>query len=80
MKKAKSIPNFIKAELKMHGWMEIGKGMMQGFIYVKDGVELVIVPSTMGRMYHLTRTKMSETTTTFIHEPELLRVIETEGD
>lgn len=64
----------------MHGWMEIGKGMMQGYIYVKDGVEIVIVPSTMGRMYHLTRTKMSETTTTFIHEPELLRVIETEGD
>jgi hypothetical protein len=80
MKKAKAIPNFIKAELKMHGWVEIGKGMMQGFIYVKDGVELVIVPSTMGRMYHLTHTKMSETTTTFIHEPELLRVIETEGD
>lgn len=80
MKKTKAIPGFIKAELKMHGWMEIGKGMMQGYIYVKDGVEIVIVPSTMGRMYHLTRTKMSETTTTFIHEPELLRVIETEGD
>lgn len=80
MKKTKALPKFIQTELTTHGWVEIGKGHMQGYIWVKDGVELKIVPGSLARMYHLSRTKMSETTTTFIHEPELLRVIETEGD
>lgn len=74
------LSNFIKDELRMHGWMEVGKDVMQGFTFVKDGVQIVIVPGDRSRMYHFTRTKMSETTNTFITEQELLKVIETEGD
>lgn len=50
--------------------------MQEGYVWVKDGVMLHIVPSQMGRMYHVTKEKMSERESMFIHEPQLIELIE----
>lgn len=78
--KEKSLPKWLRDELGLLGWNNQGRGMTDGFIWVKDGVMLHIVPSTMGRMYHVTKEKMSERETMFIHEPQLLQLIEGDSD
>jgi hypothetical protein len=75
----KTLSKFIRDELKMHGWENIGRASLDGFIWASAGMTMHIVPSRMGKMYHLTITKMSETTTMFITEQVLLDLI-TEGE
>ncbi len=73
------LSSFLKAELAMNGWEGVGRGALEGFVWRANGIELHIVPSKMGRMYHVTYTKMSEGWTKFIHEPVLLELI-TKGE
>lgn len=75
-KKTKPLPKWLLDELRLLGWNSAGNGMQEGYIWVKDGVMLHIVPSQMGRMYHVTKEKMSDRETMFIHEPKLLELIE----
>jgi hypothetical protein len=75
----KQLSKFIRDELKLHGWENIGRGSFDGYIYASAGMSIHIVPSRMGKMYHLTKTKMSETTSTFVTEEQLLQHI-TEGE
>ena len=75
-KKTKKLPKWLADELRLLGWKSEGRGMQEGYIWVKDGVMLHIVPSQMGRMYHVTKEKMSERESMFIHEPKLLELIE----
>lgn len=77
MKKNKKLPKWLTDELGLLGWKNEGHGLQDGYVWVKDGVLLHIVPSqNMGRMYHVTREKMSERDVMFIHEPKLLQLIE----
>jgi len=73
------LSKFIRDELKLHGWENIGRASFDGFIWASNGMTMHIVPSRMGKMYHLTKTKMSDTTTMFITEEQLLQQI-TEGE
>ena len=75
----KQLPKFIREELAMHGWENVGTYALDGFVWQSAGIELHIVPSRMGKMYHVSKTKMSESTTTFITEAELLSLL-TEGE
>jgi hypothetical protein len=79
-RKEKSLPKWLQDELVMLGWKEVGQGMRKGYVWVKDGVMISIVPSTMGRMYHVTREKMSERESMFIQETQLLALIEGDSD
>lgn len=79
-KKTKTLPKWLRDELVLLGWKSEGAGMLEGYVWVKDGQMLHIVPSTMGRMYHVTKEKMSERETMFIHEPQLLQLIEGDSD
>ncbi len=76
---AKQLSKFIRDELKLHGWENIGRGALDGFVWASGGMSYHIVPSKMGKMYHLSVTKMSETTTIFITEQVLLDLI-TKGE
>lgn len=76
----KKLSTFLRAELSQNGWEQIGRGMLDGFVWVSNGIELHIVPSKMSKMYHLTRTKMSESSTSFITEQVLLDIINTQGE
>lgn len=75
----KQLSKFIRDELALHGWVNVGRAAFDGFAWQSNGIELIIVPSKMGKMYHVTRTKMSDTSTTFITEYALLTLI-TEGE
>lgn len=75
----KQLSKFIRDELTLHGWENIGRGSFDGYIYASAGMTLHIVPSRMGKMYHLTKTKMSDTSSIFITEEQLLQHI-TEGE
>lgn len=79
-KKTKKIPKWLADEMRLLEWKEAGVGLMEGYVWVKDGEMLTIVPSDMGRMYHVTKEKMSERETMFIHEPQLLALIEGDSD
>ncbi len=76
---AKQLSKFIRDELKLHGWENIGRGQLDGFVWASGGMSYHIVPSKMGKMYHLSVTKMSDTTTIFITEEQLLHHI-TKGE
>jgi hypothetical protein len=75
----KPLPKFLLNELKNHGWKDTAEQTPMP-TYITNGIELQIVPARLNKMYYLTRTKMSDTTTRFINEDELLELIETEGD
>lgn len=75
----KNLSKFIRDELKMHGWENIGIGSFDGYIWASNGMVYHIVPSKMGKMYHLTINKMSKSTTMFITEQQLLTEI-TKGE
>ena len=75
-KKTKKVPKWLADEMRLLGWKAAGNGLMDGYVWVKDGEMLTIVPSEMGRMYHVTKEKMSERETMFLHEPKLIALIE----
>lgn len=75
----KPLSKFLLSELKSYGWKTTAEPADQ-FTYIANGIELQIVPALVNKMYYLTRTKMSDTTTRFINEGELLELIATEGD
>lgn len=75
LRKAKKLPKFIVDELRRAEWNEVGRGALEGYVWQREGVELHIVPGSLGRMYHVTYTKMSEGWTKFLHEPVLLELI-----
>ena len=75
-KKTKKVPKWLADEMRLLGWKTAGSGLMDGYVWVKDGEMLTIVPSEMGRMYHVTKEKMSERETMFLHEPKLIALIE----
>lgn len=77
----KKLTSFLRDELARLGWKANGQGMRDGYAYVKDGIQIVIVPSkNMPNMYHVTKEKMSESESMFLHTTSLLDFIETEGD
>lgn len=77
LKKTKQLPKWLKDELGLLGWKNEGHGLTDGFIWVREGIMLHIVPAEkMPRMYHVTREKMSERDVMFVHEPQLLTLIE----
>lgn len=76
-KKTKPLPKWLLDELRLLGWKSEGRGMQEGYVWVKEGEMLHIVPARdMGRMYHVTKEKMSERETMFLHEPKLIALIE----
>lgn len=81
MKKSKKLPKWLTDELSLLGWNNEGHGLTDGYVWVKDGVLLHIVPAEkMPKMYHVTKEKMSERDVMFIHEPQLLQLIEGDSD
>lgn len=81
MKKSKKLPKWLTDELSLLGWKNEGHGLTDGYVWVKDGVLLHIVPAEkMPKMYHVTKEKMSERDVMFIHEPQLLQLIEGDSD
>ncbi len=76
MARAKKLPKWLVEEAQSHGWNEVGRGALEGYVFQREGVELHIVPSSMGRMYHVTYTKMSEGWTKLLHEPIVLELID----
>lgn len=81
MKKSKKLPKWLTDELALLGWNNEGHGLTDGYVWVKDGVLLHIVPAEkMPKMYHVTKEKMSERDVMFIHEPQLLQLIEGDSD
>jgi len=76
----KRLSNFLQAELKGNGWENSGTGMLDGYVFATNGKQIHIVPSKMGKMYHLTEDKMSVTSSSFVTEAQLLKVITDKGE
>lgn len=81
LRKTKTLPKWLTDELGLLGWKTASEGIQKGFVWVKDGVLLHIVPSpNTPKMYHVTKEKMSERDVMFLHEPQLLTIIEGDSD
>lgn len=74
----KKIPNFILDKLRIVGWNEYaGDNVMYVGYWVKDGVAIRIVPARrMNRMFHLNYITVNKDENRFLHEPELMTIIE----
>ena len=73
-KKTKTVSKFIQDELKLAEWKEIGTEGLDGYVWRKDGIQILVVPASMNKMYYLTWTKMSESWTKFVTEEVLLEL------
>lgn len=76
----KPLPKYLLDDLSSLGWKSTGVGDKINHEFRKDGVQLTIVPARSKRMYIVERLKMSTVSSNIVEEPELYRIIETEGD
>jgi hypothetical protein len=74
----KKLPTLITDKLRFVGWKEYaGDNPMYYGFWVKDGTAIRIVPARrMNRMFHLNYITVKKDENRFLHEPELIRVIE----
>jgi len=74
----KKLPSFIIDKLRIVGWKEYaGDNPMYDGYWVNDGVAIRIVPARrMNRMFHLNYITVKKDENRFIHEPELMNIIE----
>ncbi len=77
MRKTKTLPKWLADELRLLGWKTSEYGSGKGFVWLKEGVMLEILPSpTNPKMYHVTKEKMSDRDVSFISDIQLLQIIE----
>lgn len=74
----KKVPRLILDKLRFVGWKEYaGDNPMYYGYWVKDGVAVRIIPARrMNRMFHLNYITSKKDENRFLHEPELMNVIE----
>lgn len=74
----KKLPTLITDKLRFVGWKEYaGDNPMYYGYWVKDGVAVRIIPARrMNRMFHLNYITSKKDENRFLHEPELMNVIE----
>jgi hypothetical protein len=74
----KKLPTLITDKLRFVGWKEYaGDNPMYYGYWVKDGVAVRIIPARrMNRMFHLNYMTSKKDENRFLHEPELMNVIE----
>lgn len=74
----KKLPTLITDKLRFVGWNEYaGDNPMYHGYWVKDGVAIRIVPARrMNRMFHLNYITVKNDENRFLHEPQLIEVIE----
>lgn len=74
----KKLPTFILDKLRIVGWnLYTGDNPMYYGYWVKDGVAIRIIPARrMNRMFHLNYITVKKDENRFLHEPQLMEVIE----
>lgn len=74
----KKLPTLITDKLRFVGWKEYaGDNPMYHGYWVKDGTAIRVVPARrMNRMFHLNYITVKKDENRFLHEPELIKVIE----
>jgi hypothetical protein len=74
----KKLPNIVLDKLRFVGWKEYaGDNPMYYGFWVKDGTAIRIVPARrMNRMFHVSYVTVKVDENRFVHEPDLMNIIE----